>query len=408
MANVAPTTAVLVTPRSPSRPGTFVRLLPISSAVLVGFLTIGLALPVLPLYVSGTLGFGSFVVGILMGCQFATALISRAWAGAHADTRGAKHAVITGFVLASLSGIVYLISLLFPRHPLTAVGVLLLGRVVLGYGESLVVTGALGWGIGLVGAGNAGKVMAWVGVAIYAALAAGAPAGTAIYDHGGFAAIALATLLIPMLAILVVLPVPPVASPAALRVPFHKVVAAVWLPGLGLTFASIGFGTVTAFIALHFAAFGWGNASLAISSFGVAFIVARLFFGGRPDRHGGAKVALICVLIEAVGQLLIWYGTSRAVAFCGSALTGFGYSLAFPAFGVEAVRRAPPQSRAVAMGAYVAFMDLGLGIAGPTLGFIASRWDVRSVYLAGTGLVLCSSAVAAALLMDRSATRLVR
>ncbi len=383
-----------------SEQSTFSRLLPISSAVFVGFLTIGLALPVLPLHVSGTLHFGSLVVGILMGCQFAAALISRAWAGKHADTRGAKHAVVTGFVVAACSGVIYLASLLFVGEPLVSLVVLLLGRVVLGYGESLIATGALGWGVGLSGPKNAGKVMAWVGMAMYAALAAGAPVGTALYEHGGFAAIAVATLLIPLLAIVIILPVPRIAVSAARRVPFHRVLGAIWLPGLGLTFSSIGFGTITTFIALHFERFGWANASLAISSFGVAFVVARLLLGGWPDRHGGARVALVCVLVEAAGQFLIWYGSSRGLAFAGSALTGFGYSLAFPSYGVEAVRRAPPQSRAVAMGAYVAFMDLALGVAGPTLGFIASRWDVRTVYLAGTGLVLCSLVVAAALLFQ--------
>ena len=388
-----------------SEQSTFSRLLPISSAVFVGFLTIGLALPVLPLHVSGALHFGSLVVGILMGCQFAAALISRAWAGEHADTRGAKHAVVAGFVVAACSGVIYLASLLFVGEPPVSLVVLLLGRVVLGYGESLIATGALGWGVGLSGPKNAGKVMAWVGMAMYAALAAGAPVGTALYEHGGFAAIALATLLIPLLAIVIILPVPRIAVSAARRVPFHKVVGAIWLPGLGLTFSSIGFGTITTFIALHFERFGWANASLAISSFGVAFVVARLLFGGWPDRHGGARVAVVCVLVEAAGQFLIWYGSSRGLAFAGSALTGFGYSLAFPSYGVEAVRRAPPQSRAVAMGAYVAFMDLALGVAGPTLGFIASRWDVRTVYLAGTGLVLCSLVVAAALLFQPRSAR---
>jgi hypothetical protein len=47
-----------------------------------------------------------------------------------------------------------------------------------------------------------------------------------------------------------------------------------------------------------------------------------------------------------------------ALALAGAVLTGFGYSLVYASFGVEAIRRAPPQSQGLAMGAYTAFLDL--------------------------------------------------
>ena len=166
-----------------------------------------------------------------------------------------------------------------------------------------------------------------------------------------------------------------------------SVLVGFFIIGLALPFASLGFGAITAFIALQFANRGWGNASFAFTSFGAAFIIARLFFSGLPDRLGGAKVAFVSVLIEAAGQFLIWYATGETLTYLGAALTGFGYSLAFPGFGVEAVRRAPPQSRGVVMGAYVAFMDLALGIAGPALDFVANHQGVNTVYLVSTVIV---------------------
>jgi predicted MFS family arabinose efflux permease len=120
--------------------------------------------------------------------------------------------------------------------------------------------------------------------------------------------------------------------------------------------------------------------------------------GHLPDRLGGARVALICALIEAAGLALIWLAPGRVLAAVGAALTGFGYSLVYPGLGIEAVRRAPPQSRGLAMGAFTAFLDLALGVTGPALGLIAGAAGLGAVFLTSTLVVLCASAVAARLL----------
>ncbi|EOA04051.1 transporter [Herbaspirillum frisingense GSF30] len=372
----------------------FLRLAPLTLAVFIAFLTIGLQLPVLPLHLKDALGMNATMVGVVVGAQFAAALLSRAWAGNQADMHGAKRAVVMGFIAAAVSALIYLASLALLDRPALSVLVLLVGRVVLALGESLVVTGTMSWGIALVGPQHGGKVMAWLGIAIYAAMACGAPLGVAVSHVYGFAGICMVSLAIALLALALIAGLRPVAPGASRRTPFYKVLGAVWQPGLGLALSSVGFGVITAFIALLFAARGWGDSSLAFTSFGVAFIIARLLFSHLPDRIGGARVALVCVLIEALGQLLIWQADASALAYAGAALTGFGYSLAFPGFGVEAMRRAPPQTRGLAMGAYVAFLDLSLGITSPLAGALASQVGVQGVYLAGAVLVGLSMLVA--------------
>src|SRR5437879_1053279 len=171
-------------------------LLPIMGTVFISFLIIGLAMPVLPLNVHQGLGLGTFVVGLVAGSQFAASLISRLWAGDQADSRGAKRVVIIGLVAAAVSGLLYLLSLRFAASPATSVTVLLLGRALLGGAESFIVAGALNWGLALAGVQNAGKVMAWVGTAMYIAYAVGAPTGSAVYAAYGFVAVALATTLL--------------------------------------------------------------------------------------------------------------------------------------------------------------------------------------------------------------------
>ncbi|HEX3499500.1 MAG TPA: MFS transporter [Stellaceae bacterium] len=140
-----------------------VTLMPIMAVVLVAFLVIGLALPVLPLHVHNGLGLGPFIVGLVAGTQFVASLISRPWAGHYADRSGAKRAVVAGLLVATVSGLLYLLSLRFVRAPQISVTILLLGRALLGGAESFVITGAVSWGLALVSPQNTGKVIAWVG-----------------------------------------------------------------------------------------------------------------------------------------------------------------------------------------------------------------------------------------------------
>ena len=125
--------------------------LPIMGVVLVAFLVIGLALPVLPLHVHQGLGLSTFVVGLVTGSQFAASLISRVWSGHYADSRGAKRAVVVGLLTAVAAGLLYLLSLRFVGTPWLSVTILLFGRALLGGAESFVITGAVSWGLALAG-----------------------------------------------------------------------------------------------------------------------------------------------------------------------------------------------------------------------------------------------------------------
>jgi predicted MFS family arabinose efflux permease len=300
--------------------------------------------------------------------------------------------------MAAGAGLLYLLSLRFVGAPVASATILLLGRALLGGGESFIITGALSWGLALVEVQHTGKVIAWIGTAMYAAFALGAPLGSVLYAAYGFLAIALATALMPLMTLLLVAPVRPVAPQHRASPAFTKVIGAIWLPGIGLAFSSIGFGAITTFISLLFVDRSWSPVWLAFSAFAASFMVVRMFFGHLPDRLGGAKVALFSVLIEAGGQALIWLAPGAKVALAGAVLTGIGYSLVYPGLGIEAVNSAPPESRGLAMGAYTAFLDLALGITSPILGLIASEVGLDTVFLTSTVVVLGAALVAARLM----------
>ena len=373
------------------------------TAVLAGFVIIGLALPVLPLHVHDDLGFGTFVVGLVAGAQFAASLISRIWAGSFSDKYGAKRGVVTGLIAAAVSGLLYLLSLAFLRIPVLSVTILLIGRALLGGAESFIITGGVSWGLGLVDKEHAGKVIAWVGTAMFAAMAFGGPFGTMMFESYGFASISLVTTLLPLAVLLGLIRMPAVPPhPHKAQSALKSVMGSVWLPGLGAATASIGYCAILAFSSLFYSQQNWQPIWLAFTAFGAALIVARLIAGHLPDKFGGARVALIFVLVLTVGLVLMWLATNAVIASVGAAIAGFGYSLVYPGLGVEAVRGTSPENRGLAMGIYTAFLDVAMAVGSPALGWIAGHVGLGAVFLASAIVVFCTAGIALRL-MQRSA-----
>jgi MFS family permease len=385
------------TRNTPPEPATSAALLPIMGTVFVAFLVIGMAMPVLPLHVHQGLGFGASAVGLVAGSQFAAAILSRVWAGRQSDTRGPKTAMLAGLVIAAASGGLYLLSLSAASQPIASVMILLLGRLFLGVGESFIIISGQSWALAILTSRNTSKAIAWIGSAMFAAFAVGAPIGSMLYARFGFAGVGASTALLPLLTLLCVAPLQGVAPIPREQVGFIKVMGSVWVPGLGAALSSIGFGAITAFSALLFVAHGWAAWS-AFTAFAAVFILARLFLAHLADRFAAPMVALLSVLLEAAGLASLAVSPSLPAALVGAALTGFGYSLVYPALGVEAVRSAPPQNRGLAMGAYTAFLDVALGFGTPALGVLAERVGLGSAFGASAFAALGTAAIAGFLL----------
>jgi MFS family permease len=370
-------------------------LLSLMACVFAVFLVTGAALPALPLHIHDDLGFGTFAVGLVSGAQFAAALLCRLWSGTVSDRRGPKFAVTTGLLLAALAGVFYLISLMAVGRPLLSITFLIVGRVLLGGAESFIMIGAQSWCLSLGGAGNVGKMIAWIGTAMFTALALGAPLGSFLFANFGFASIGWATLIGVLGTWLLVVSIPAIHPAPQSRKATGHVLKAVWIPGLAMAFSSVGYGIMTAFGVLLFVEHGWQPAWLSFTAFAVGLMAARVFFGPLPDRLGGARTAVVFVVIQSAGLALIWLSPYAWLAFAGSAMAGFGYALVYPGLGIEAVARAPADARGLAMGVYTAFIDLALGLLAPLLGLLANGIGLSRIFLITALLALCTVPIAA-------------
>src|SRR6202789_3411974 len=172
----------------------------IIAALFCGYLAVGLPLPVIPLFVHDSLGFGNLIVGLVIGIQFLATVLTRGYAGRLTDRHGGRRSALQGAAVCSLGGLLYLIAAMPGLSPAISLAVIVVGRLVAGFGESQLVTGGVSWSIASVGPPRAGMSMSWTGIAMFAALAIGAPIGMALYQSYGLEAAMVACIVAPLIA----------------------------------------------------------------------------------------------------------------------------------------------------------------------------------------------------------------
>lgn len=387
--------------RTPTQFATTLQIVSTVFFTFLCYLTIGLPLAVLPSFVHVDLAYSSVIAGLAISVQYLATLLSRPYAGRTADAWGPKRTVLCGLVACGASGLLVALGGVFSGLPWLSLVALILGRLVLGFGESWVSTGAIMWGIGQVGPSNTARVISWNGVATYGALALGAPLGVALDNAYGIEALGGAIALAGVIGLLLarIKRATPVIHGE--RLAFRAVLGRVMPFGLGLALGSIGFGAISTFITLYYASHHWDNAALALTAFGVCFMGVRLMLGSSIGRFGGYRVAMASFALEAFGLIVLGVAPTGFTALLGAALSGAGFSLVFPSLGVAAVNLVPAQNRGAALGAYSVFLDVALGVTGPVAGLIVGAYGYAEVYLCAA-----IAAVAAVLLtvwMSRAA-----
>ncbi|EHQ30273.1 MFS transporter [Mucilaginibacter paludis] len=347
----------------------------------IGYFNIGLPLAVLPIFIHHQLGYSTMVAGIVISLQYLTTFLSRSYAGNIVDKKGPKPAVLLGMLGFMLSGILLFMAYGLKSNPALSLGLLIITRLMTGFSEGLVGASPINWALLAVGNQYTSKAISFNGVASYGALAVGAPLGVILQNAFGMGSIAILTVLLGALGLIYA------KSKVALgghnnapRQSYLQVLKKVSPYGICLALGGLGFGTISTFITLYYSFLNWQGAVLSLSVFSILFVLGRVLFSRYIDIYGGMKTAIACLGLEAAGLFVLWQAPVPGVALLGSGIAGLGFSLVFPALGVEAVKRLPVANQGSALGNYGLFTDMSLGITGPLVGAIATHLGMQYIF----------------------------
>ena len=344
--------------------------------------------PVLPVFLTQTLGAGGAVVGLIEGLAQATQNIVQGFSGSLSDRlQRRKPIALAGYALSAISKPLIGLSTSWAG----VLGARFLDRLGAGSRsaprDALVAASAhedhRGKAFGLEGAGdNAG---AFIGPLIAVALISGLaiPLRQIFY-------LAVIPGLIAFLLVLLVQERPAAAeakaridaSPARLPPAYHRYLAATAIFGLG--------NSSNAFLILETRALGASLTTtiLIYAGFNLAAAVVSYPAGWLSDRLGRRNLLIAGQLTFAAAYL--GFGLSRDLALIGAMFVLYGvFQGVFRAVGKAlAADFAPPRLRASAVGWYSATVGFSALIASLAAGLVWDRIAHAAVFLAGAGFAL--------------------
>lgn len=367
------------------------------SATLLGLLSVGAVLPVLPRYVTGPLDSGDLAVGVVIGAYAVTGLLLRPIAGRFADTRGRRPTVVAGSLLAAFSGLLYFIPAGIPG--------LIAARLFLGAGEGMVFTAGSAWIVDLAPTDRRGRVIGLYGLAVWGGLSIGPLIGELLLHAFSYEAVWIFAAAAPFTGAMIALRTRDPFAPRAQATRGPLIARESLRPGAALALGSVGYAAVAGFVVLHLEARDVGHGATVFVAFAATVVVTRLVAGNLPDRLGPARCALGAACVETAGLVAIALAQSLVVALAGAVAMGAAFSLLYPSLSLAVVSQVPEERRGSALGTLTAFFDAGVGLGAPLAGAAASIWGYSGSFALGAVAAATAAVAIACTLLPARAGR---
>jgi MFS family permease len=337
-------------------------------ATFLGFLGIGTVLPGLAPHVRHDLGGSDETVGFVIGIFSFVALGARLFSGPLADTRGRKPTFTIGLLCCAIAGAAYL-------APLGLAGVYL-ARVLQGFGEAFLYTGAATWAIEIAGVHRSGQALGYVSSGIWGGMSAGPVLGAWV---GSFEHAALIQTVLALMGFALLVKVPERYKPHPHPTKRAWLPRSIITPGLAVGFVNVHYPVVAGFLILHLAQHG-GSGRAAFTAYAVVILFSRFFLGSLPDRVHPKITYYVGLGFMALGLLAIAAGPPPWIAIGAAAMLGFGFSFPWSSVVSTVLRQTSDREHGSAIGILGAFYDLFVGIGSFAAGAVSDHFGYASAF----------------------------
>ncbi|MGI0488430.1 MFS transporter [Pantanalinema rosaneae CENA516] len=355
-------------------------------------------LPTLSLYLE-TIGATKHQIGIVMGGFAIGLLIFRPQLGRMADHRGRKLVLVIGVLAATIAPLGYLMTDSIP---------LLFGvRIFHGISIAAFATAYSALVVDLTPPQHRGEIIGIMTLVNPIGVAIGPALGGFLQEYAGNVPLFLAASGLGVTALMGTsqIQAPPLSElpsdpnevePAIAALPFWRLLSSppFRIPTLLLLLVGLAFGTLSTFVPLFIKEsqvplnVGLFYTAAALSSF-----IVRMPTGKASDRYGRGRFITVGLGFYALAMLLLWFANSAPAFLIAGFAEGAGAGIFLPTMITLIADRSPSHDRGRIFGLCMAGFDLGMAIAGPSLGFVADAIGYRSLFGIASGLVFVAIGV---------------
>ncbi len=353
-----PPTERLVTP-------TFTALL---TACIWYFVSTGMMLVAVPVFVTDELGGGSWSVGAAMGVSGLAAAVLRIVAGPITDTKGRRWVMVFGSTIAAVSMLGLVVA--------DSVGTVVVLRALTGVGEAAFFVGAATALQDIAPEGRRAEATSYFSAVVYASMALGPLLAEWLIEQFSFDTAWIAGAAFCGIGALLALRAPQnrVSGPAASQLRSRPVLhPAAVRPGGVLVIGLLGFSCFITFAALWATEVGITQAGNVFLLFAGAVLILRLLLARLPDRIGARTTTTIALVVSALGLAVMATWQTPGGAYLGSLVMAVGQSFLFPALFALVIQTAPAAERGQAVASISISFDVAFGSGGFIAGAVAAH-----------------------------------
>lgn len=343
-------------------------------------------LPTLPLYIE-SLGSTKQQIGIVMGSFAVGVLVFRPQVGKLADRQGRKLVLLIGMVVATIAPLGYL-------AVKSLVGLMLI-RAFHGISIAAFATAYIALVSDLAPNDRRGEIIGYMSLVNPIGVAVGPALGGYLQAIAGYTPLFIFSGLLAGLGLICVIPI---TNPPTWKNNKQETGDDFWgilisprvrVPTIILLMIGFSIGTIHTFIALYIKSIGVDlNAGLFFAAAAISSFVIRLFVGRASDKYGRGLFVTLSLIAYSIAMLIIWQANSSPILLLGAIVEGAASGIAIPMISAMMTDRALPHERGRIFSVSLTGFDLGLGIAGPVVGYIAQSTSYRHVFGLSFGLTL--------------------